>query len=74
MEQNKILVSVIMPAYNCEKYISKAIDSVLLQQVPLELIVINDCSTDATEQIITSYADKYSLIRYYKNDIPLFGI
>lgn len=71
MIQNEILVSVIIPAYNCEKYISKAIDSVLSQNVPLELIIINDCSSDTTEQIISTYASKYPIIRYYKNESNL---
>ena len=45
----KPLVSVIMPVYNGEKYIGKAIESVLAQNVPTELLVIDDCSTDKTE-------------------------
>ena len=62
------VVSVIMPAYNCEKYIAKALDSALSQKVPLEIIIINDCSTDNTEQVILQYASKHSEIRYYKNE------
>ena len=42
----KPLVSVIMPVYNGEKYIGKAIESVLAQRVPLELLVIDDCSAN----------------------------
>lgn len=53
------LCSVIMPAYNCEKYIAEAIESVLNQNYTnWELIIINDCSTDNTEQIIKSYQQK----------------
>ena len=37
------IVSVIMPAYQAEKYIKQAIESVWIQDVPLELIVIDDC-------------------------------
>ncbi|MCM1496846.1 MAG: glycosyltransferase family 2 protein [Clostridium sp.] len=51
----EILVSVIMPAYNGEKFIGEAIRSVLCQQVPLELIVINDQSTDGTEAAVRSF-------------------
>ena len=50
------LVSIIMPAYNAEKYIAEAIESVLKQTYTnWELIIVNDCSTDATEQIIKKY-------------------
>lgn len=50
-------VSVIMPAYNAEKYIAQAIESVLCQDVPLELLVIDDCSSDRTAEIAGRYAD-----------------
>lgn len=60
-------VSVIIPAYNCAPYISKAIYSVLSQQVPLEVIVINDCSTDNTEEVIKQYLDDPA-VRYIKNE------
>ena len=50
-----------MPAYNSEKYISQAIESVLNQSyTKWELIIINDCSTDNTEQIIKKYQQKYA--------------
>lgn len=64
---NPPLVSVIIPAYNCEKYIENAIDSALIQQVSLEIVIINDNSTDNTEQLIQPYLEKYSNIRYMKN-------
>ena len=51
-------VSVILPAYNCEKYIAKAIDSVLHQTfTDFELIIINDGSTDQTEKVVKSFSD-----------------
>jgi teichuronic acid biosynthesis glycosyltransferase TuaG len=47
------LVSIIMPAYNAEKYIAEAIESVLNQDyTKFELIIINDGSKDKTESII----------------------
>ena len=42
------LVSVVMPVYNGAAYIKKAVDSVYAQDVSLELLVIDDCSTDNT--------------------------
>lgn len=61
------LVSIIMPAYNAEKYIAEAIESVLKQDYPnFELVIINDGSNDNTEKIINSYDDKR--IKYYKQE------
>lgn len=51
-------VSVVLPAYNCEKYIAKSIESVLHQTfTDFEFIIINDGSTDRTEEIIKSFSD-----------------
>ncbi len=60
-------VSVIMPAYNHEKYVGEAIESVLNQLfTDLELIIINDGSTDGTEKVIRRYDD--NRIKYYYQD------
>lgn len=49
-------VSVIIPVFNAEKYLSKCIDSVLSQTCPeLEMILVNDGSTDRSEKIINTY-------------------
>jgi len=57
-------LSVLVPVYNRELYISQAIDSILNQNfADFELIVLNDGSTDGTEKIIKSYNDPR--IRYY---------
>lgn len=59
MLNNQILISVIVPAYNIEKYIGKTLDSILVQtHHNLEIIVVDDGSTDKTPQIIDSYARK----------------
>ena len=64
---NSPLISVLMPAYNAEKYIGEAISSVLNQTFgDFELIVINDGSTDKTEEIILSFSD--TRICYVKNE------
>lgn len=53
-----VKVSVIMPAFNAEKYISKAIESILKQTYTnFEFIIINDGSTDKTAEIVKSYDD-----------------
>ena len=51
-------VSVVMPAYNAEKYIGEAIESILNQTyTDFEFIIINDGSTDRTKEIILEYDD-----------------
>lgn len=58
------LCSVIMPAYNSEKYIDEAIESVIRQTYKnWELIIVNDASTDDTEKIIKSYQEKDKRIK-----------
>lgn len=53
------LVSILMPAYNCEQYVKQAIDSILNQTYSnFELLVADDCSKDNTKAIIDSYSDK----------------
>lgn len=57
MNQN-VEVSIIIPAYNTEKYIQKAIDSVLNQTLKnLEIIVVDDCSTDNSVKVVQSFDD-----------------
>lgn len=52
------LVSVLMPAYNCEKFVQQAIDSILGQTYKnIELLIADDYSKDATKSIIDSYSD-----------------
>lgn len=57
------LVSVVMPAYNSAKTIAQALDSCLLQTyTPLEIIVVDDGSTDNTVSIVNNYGEKVRLI------------
>lgn len=52
-------ISVIIPVYNGEKTIKRCIDSVLEQSIDdMEIIVVNDGSTDGTTELLNSYADK----------------
>ncbi|MGF1498538.1 MAG: glycosyltransferase family 2 protein [Elainellaceae cyanobacterium] len=58
------LVSVIIPAYRCDRYIAQAVDSVLHQTYPAtEVIVVDDGSPDNTAQVLAPYGDR---IRYVK--------
>lgn len=64
------LVSVIMPAYNCEKYINQAIDSILNQTYTnFELLIADDASTDKTKSLIDEYTD--ARIKRFHNKINL---
>lgn len=66
MNRMDTLVSIIIPVYNGEKYLQEAIDSALTQTYTnIEIIVINDGSTDRTEQICRSYGSR---IRYYRKE------
>ena len=63
---NKKDISIIVPIYNAEKYLNKCIDSIINQsKKELEIILINDGSTDNSENIIKKYDDKR--IKYFKN-------
>jgi teichuronic acid biosynthesis glycosyltransferase TuaG len=58
-----------MPAYNCEKYVVEAVNSVINQTYKKwELIVIDDGSTDNTVKILEDISQKDSRIRFMKND------
>lgn len=61
----KGLVSIIMPTYNCGKFIAETIKTVLEQTYTnWELVIVDDCSKDDTEQVVKNFND--SRIRYYK--------
>ena len=63
------LVSIILPVYNGEQYLRESIDSVIAQTYQnWELIIIDDCSSDASPSIAASYAERDSRIRYYRNE------
>lgn len=54
------MISVIVPAYNIKDYIGKALDSILAQTYSdIEIIVVDDGSTDGTEEIVDDYAARY---------------
>lgn len=64
---NKLRFSIIIPGYNVQEYIAKAIESVLEQDFKnYELIVIDDCSTDNTSEVVSKYKE-VKLIRNTEN-------
>lgn len=69
MDKKEPLVSVVMPAYNAEKFIGEAIESILNQTFKdFEFIILDDCSTDKTWEIIQKYAKKDERIVAVKNE------
>lgn len=61
-----MILSVVVPLYNTEKYVSKCLDSLLNQGLDTEqyeIIVVNDGSTDKGPEIVQSYCDRYKNIR-----------
>ena len=65
-----IKVSIIVPVYNVEKYLSKCLDSLVNQTLKdIEIIVVNDGSFDNSQSIIDSYVQKYpTLIKSYSKE------
>ena len=62
-------ISVIVPTYNVEEYISKCLDSIINQTYKnYEIICIDDCSSDNTYKILKEYEKKYNNIKVIKNE------
>lgn len=60
------LISIITPTYNCERFIGETIESVLKQTYKnWEMVIVDDCSTDNTYEVVKKYADNDSRIKYY---------
>lgn len=69
--KHETVVSIIMPTYNRADIIHFAIDSVLSQTYPSwELLVVDDSSTDNTEEVVRAYCQTDSRIKYLKNAHP----
>ncbi|MCR8558593.1 glycosyltransferase family 2 protein [Mucilaginibacter sp. BJC16-A38] len=68
MEQTP-LVSIALCTYNGAKYLAEQLDSLIGQTYKsIEIIVVDDCSTDETYSILTAYADKYPQFKIHRND------
>lgn len=66
--EEKYVVSIITPTFNCGKFIVETIDSILSQTyAKWELIISDDCSTDNTKEVIKPYLEKDTRIKYICN-------
>ena len=63
-------ISIVMPVYNGEKYLRQSLNSIINQTFKdWELIIVNDCSTDNSLQIMREYQDKDARIHVICNDV-----
>ena len=72
MRENKViinpLISIVIPCYNGEKYLSQSIESCLNQTYNnIELIIVDDGSTDSTSEMLKSFEDPRIYIFHQKN-------
>ena len=64
------IISIIVPVYNVEQYLKRCLDSLIGQTLKdIEIIVINDASTDHSYAVLKQYADQDSRIKLFNNDI-----
>ena len=71
----KKLVSILIPVYNRESLIADAINSALSQNYSnIEIIIVDNCSTDGTYAVCQMYADREAKIRLYRNDSNIGSI
>lgn len=68
---NKYIFSVVIPVYNCAEYLKECVDSVLSQTIgkdKIQIILVNDGSTDNSDKIGKDYADTYKNILYIEQE------
>lgn len=64
-----ILISVIIPAFNCEKSIKRTVESIISSGLTdYEIVIVNDGSTDNTTRVCKSLCDQYSFIKYSEQE------
>lgn len=60
-----MLVSVIIPTFNCGNFIKESVESVINQTIKdWEIQIVDDCSTDNTYEVLKPFLEKYSNIHY----------
>lgn len=70
MNESSPLVSIGVAIYNEEKFLVSALESLVSQDYPnIEIIISDNASTDATQEICTSFASRYPSIHYYRSEI-----
>ncbi len=70
MSSDKPRVTVAVPVYNGDKYVSEAVDSILAQTFQdFEIIICDNASTDRTEEICRGYAARDPRVTYYRNEV-----
>jgi glycosyltransferase involved in cell wall biosynthesis len=72
-----VKISVVIPAYNCARYIDKCLGSILSQSLPkkdYEVIVVNDASTDATKNVLSAYEKQVRIINNRSNKGLIFSL
>lgn len=73
-EQNNIKVSVVMPIYNAQEYLEQSLDSVLQQTLQeIEIICVDDGSTDGTQEILCAFQQKDSRIKVLRQENKYAG-
>ena len=66
------MISIILPTFNRDSIISSSVECVLSQSfIKYELIIVDDCSSDNTEDVIRNYCDQDQRIKYIKNTTNL---
>ncbi len=70
MNNDNIVISIIIPVYNVEKYLNRCLDSILSQKTNFqyEIIAVDDCSTDTSTCILETYAKKYDFFKIIKHE------
>ncbi len=69
MDKNEPLISILLPAYNVEKYISHCIETIINQTYKnIEIIIVDDCSPDDSGKIAEEYSKKDNRIKVYHHE------